>query len=122
MGMKLSMCVSVRADLEVMQQRQAVLEDLSSSALLPPQTKLLLLLGSFKPIILGYVFGLGFIPFKRVVGRKKEEMLFNYFCGISSCSAWFRAALRNFIFLRCVLQDRALRSDGHQRFYSRSKG
>lgn len=25
MGMKLSMCVSVRADLEVMQQRQAVL-------------------------------------------------------------------------------------------------
>lgn len=72
MGVKLSVCVSTGADLKVVQQRQAVL---GGSEFLCPfsHTKLLLLLGSFKQIILGYVLGLGFIPFKRVVGRKRRS-------------------------------------------------
>lgn len=70
------------------QKHRLFWESLSSSAPLPIQNKLLLYLGSFKLIILGHVLGLGFILFKRAVGRKKENFknLF-YFCGISSFNA-----------------------------------
>lgn len=94
MGVKRGVCVREQPPNWCEQKRRLFWERPSSSAPLPTHSKLLLVLGSFKLIILGRVLGLGFIIFKKGDWKRKKKSYLFYFGGISSFNAWF-----SFIFL-----------------------
>lgn len=93
-------------------------ESPSSSAPLPIQNKLLLgfFLGSFKLIILGRVLGLGFILFKRVVGRKQTKKFFNLFSWHFFVQCLIQRGAEELPLIGAALRNRALDPDGYQHF------